>query len=281
MSPHIRTARRNPPRALQKDNGILGISGPAGASMARVFAAPGMEEHTVPANRQDTAQTFPAGAPDPCRPAYLLQATLPASKRWQNHHARRALILAAARRLISDAGLEGVCLHSIAKSCGISVPTIYNIVGNRAHVLDESSAEWVHWLALSARSNAPAEGQLLAILLAFWNSALRFPQYTMKAVRNSVMPGLPLHRAFRDAGSLAILDLLAILKSQNLLRGSVDIESFAWHVTQSVHAGVCDWCLAPYESLRFERNFTEGPGLMLLGALRGQAARRIEQALDA
>ena len=54
---------------------------------------------------------------------------------------RRERILEAARELISDEGFENLTMRSLAVASGVTVPTIYNLIGNKDEVLAASIHE--------------------------------------------------------------------------------------------------------------------------------------------
>ena len=57
------------------------------------------------------------------------------SKRTLQMKRRRDRILDAARELISDQGYEHLTMRTLAEASGVTVPTIYNLIGNKDAVL--------------------------------------------------------------------------------------------------------------------------------------------------
>ncbi len=57
------------------------------------------------------------------------------SLRSQNMQKRRARILAEARGLLARGGFDAMSLRELARLAGVTVPTIYNLVGNKEEVL--------------------------------------------------------------------------------------------------------------------------------------------------
>ncbi|MCB5946075.1 TetR/AcrR family transcriptional regulator [Acidocella sp. KAb 2-4] len=224
-------------------------------------------------------------APNPYEPAnlhrYVHVAAPSCGKRWFNHQERRSSILAAARRRLVDAGFEGVCFRDIAELCEISVPTIYNIVGDRAEVMNQASIEWVQWLGAAASVQGEGGNKVLWAMQTFWDSALAYPEFTKTAAQLSATPGRPLSDAFYKAGVALISKWLTELRAQKRLRPSISIDGLAWQLSLAVTAGVCNWVFAPYAEARYKRDFANGPGLMLLGAMQGAEVAVVEQALEA
>lgn len=55
--------------------------------------------------------------------------------RVANMAQRRARILHAARRMLVTGGIEGLNLRALAAAAGVTVPTIYNLVGNKEDLI--------------------------------------------------------------------------------------------------------------------------------------------------
>jgi len=55
--------------------------------------------------------------------------------RAQNMEKRRERILKEARKMLAEGGFDALNLRDLAEVSGITVPTIYNLIGNKAEVL--------------------------------------------------------------------------------------------------------------------------------------------------
>ena len=67
--------------------------------------------------------------------------TLDPSTRTLNMRRRRDRILDHARRLIGRQGYDALTLRELAQAAEVTVPTIYNLVGNKAQLLGELNRE--------------------------------------------------------------------------------------------------------------------------------------------
>lgn len=67
----------------------------------------------------------------------MTQETLdqPTSTRSANKAKRRATILSEARRLIATEGFEALKLRDLADRAGVTVPTVYNLIGGKPEIL--------------------------------------------------------------------------------------------------------------------------------------------------
>lgn len=61
--------------------------------------------------------------------------TTPRSRREANVATRRQRILESARSLLAEAGQDGLSMRKLAKEAGLSVTTLYNLVGSREDIL--------------------------------------------------------------------------------------------------------------------------------------------------
>lgn len=222
----------------------------------------------------------PESVLEPVQPCASVGAGLrPVTKRWNQFRVRRGKILAAARAVMSEVGYEMTFLKSIAGRAGVSVPTIYNVVGNRAGVLDQASAEWVEWLFLGDRTAPPGPGTtdgLIRALGRVWMSAVDFPDYTQRGVETFLGKDRPLQQAYRGTGRRLAHRMLVDLARQGLLSDAVDLDALSWHLTEVVHAGVVRWTSDRYDAARYRAEFASGPGLLVIGALSLGERNRVE-----
>ena len=55
--------------------------------------------------------------------------------RARNMEKRRERILAQARNMLAEGGFEALNLRDLAEDSGVTVPTLYNLIGNKAEIL--------------------------------------------------------------------------------------------------------------------------------------------------
>ena len=96
------------------------------------------------------------------------------SRRAQNMRKRRARILAGARKLLTQGGFEAVNLRAIARLAAITVPTIYNLVGNKEELLAALFAEVLNEIESRITSAQTTEPLALAEAVVLASTAL-FP----------------------------------------------------------------------------------------------------------
>ena len=87
---------------------------------------------------------------------------------------RRERILAEAREIIGARGFDGLTMRALAQAVGVTVPTIYNLIGNKDEVLFGAVAEQTDRFQHGIERSA---GDLLAVEDATVRELLRMPGY--------------------------------------------------------------------------------------------------------
>ncbi len=201
--------------------------------------------------------------------------------RWASSVHRRSKILATARLLMSQHAFDKVKLQSLAEDCGISIQTIYNLIGNREQMLHASATQWVYAIAADGRKLAEDSdfNSTFTILAMFWSSAFVHRDYVRSAAHCTVFEGAPLRQPFYDAGTAVFLEDITRLAAHGMVRAGVDLKCLARQLNVSANSTICQWVIEQYDANEFGRELLNGPGLMLAGALVGEEAARLERAM--
>ncbi len=214
--------------------------------------------------------------------SYVDRARTERPVRWASSVRRRSKILASARLFMSQHAFDKVKLQSLAQDCGVSIQTIYNLIGNREQMLHASAAQWVFAIAADGRKLAVESdfNSTFVILAMFWSSAFVHRDYVRSAAHFTVYDGAPLRQPFYDAGNAAFLEDLTRLQGLGMVRGGVDLKCLARQLNVSANSTICQWVIEHYDANEFGRELLNGPGLMLAGALMGEEAVRLERTMD-
>ena len=81
----------------------------------------------------------------------------------QNMEARRQRLLEEVRRLIESGGFEGLTMRELASASGVTVPTIYNLIGNKEAVLLAAVEEQTQGFTLALER---VQGDLIEVVEA-------------------------------------------------------------------------------------------------------------------
>jgi AcrR family transcriptional regulator len=220
-------------------------------------------------------------APDPLQPLFQPEGAAEKGRQWLAMRRRRSQILAAARLLISEVGVENVHLHQIAARSQMAVQTLYNLVGDRATVLGASSEEWITAIATLARfeSRRLQTDPAFMLIALCWIAAMKDRAYVDNATLGSFSPDSPLRRHFISATEREIAAELYVLLQSGELAPFVDVRSLARQLTLTANSTITGWILEPFAEADFMRDLINGPGLMLRAALKGAALERLERSL--
>ena len=97
----------------------------------------------------------------------------PTNRREANVAARRQRILESARALLQEAGPEGLSMRKLARQAGLSVTTLYNLLGSREEILQALIKDSVGRLEAPAADAGAARNPLLRASRAM-ESILRY-----------------------------------------------------------------------------------------------------------
>jgi len=87
---------------------------------------------------------------------------------------RRERILEAARAIIGEHGYEALTMRDLAQQSRVTVPTIYNLIGNKEQVLFAAVEQQTGSFVSSIQR---AEGDVVAVIDAAVSELLRMPRY--------------------------------------------------------------------------------------------------------
>ena len=85
----------------------------------------------------------------------------PTNRREANVAARRQRILESARALLQEAGPEGLSMRKLARQAGLSVTTLYNLLGSREEILQALIQDSVQRLEAPAADTSASRDPLL------------------------------------------------------------------------------------------------------------------------
>lgn len=79
------------------------------------------------------------------------------SQRETSKQQRRERIISTARELIRTAGVDGLSIRNLADRAGVTVPTIYNLVGNKTAILEALAREITQQLVKAHRASTTSD----------------------------------------------------------------------------------------------------------------------------
>lgn len=197
---------------------------------------------------------------------------------------RRSRILAAARELISEGGFDGLTMRQLAERARVSVPTVYNLIGNKFLLLEALLRAQVAE-ALAALARLPRTPSAIDYIEQMPGVAhdvlLANPGYTRALIHIFLTSedSAPARRVL-DAQSMALM-AEAVRSAQR--SGELCAWADADLVAESMYAIYCHaligWGSGEIEEDELRACTRQGTGLLLLGLSAGEARARLEAKL--
>jgi AcrR family transcriptional regulator len=167
---------------------------------------------------------------DPKRPVLAIPGQLsPPSKSMarQSQRYRRALILAAIRKLLIEEGYKGVTVRRIAELSGFVVQTVYNLVGPRDHAIVEAIADYTAHIGQIAPFSAEDPAAVVRIIEWQGQSVMQAPEFTRQVCLIYFTEGRHIFRDYREKQIRNVHSLLAKQKRIGVLRRDVNCRQLA------------------------------------------------------
>lgn len=180
--------------------------------------------------------------------------------RARNMQKRRTRIIAEARKLLARGGNGALNLRELASQANLTVPTIYNLVGNKEDVLLAVAAEVLTEIESRIAPASSAEPLEVAAALVEESTQLfseneDFYRSAFLAVEGLDESGQHHHeveRIYAWAEALVLEGVDACLKAR-LLRGRVPLESMSNLITRNYRMNCRGWAFGHYGLEEFRR----------------------------
>ncbi|MFU8814880.1 MAG: TetR/AcrR family transcriptional regulator [Pseudomonadales bacterium] len=193
---------------------------------------------------------------------------------------RRAHILETARRLIAERGYEAVTVRDLAERCRVSVPTLYNQFGGKDKLLATAIEDHFSSLLATARQPDAPEGlpRLVELIDRCAQHMLERDGYHRRllAAFTSLDATAEIQQRLAERLAAALAAQLTTLRLQRRLAGWVDVGLLAGQITSACIGTAVIWSGGHLPGDRLLPGMRYAAGLVLLGALRGAAARTLE-----
>jgi len=194
---------------------------------------------------------------------------------------RKARILAEARRLIARHGFEGLTMRDVADAARVSVPTVYNLVGNK-YALVEALVEEHFADFISALGAEPPGDGLVEQVLAVWRASHRLllatPAYTRALVHVflTTEDASPIRRVMDQRSVDMMAETLRAAQRSGELVSWVDPVVVSRTMYGIYVHKVIGWAANEIDDEGLPVFVTLGWALILLGLARGRTRERLE-----
>lgn len=198
---------------------------------------------------------------------------------------RRRRILEGARTLIAERGFGGITVRDLARTCRVSVPTLYNLFGGKDALLAAAVEE--HFLGLL--ESAPREGagsghlRLLAILSRIALEVTRHSGYNRALLRAfaEVRETEPVQLTIAESLAAELAGALEEMREKRQLAAWVDSGALASQITAVCINTTVIWARGMLPDEAVEAGMTYPSCMLALAAARGAARKALEDRAQA
>ena len=196
----------------------------------------------------------------------------------QQKEERRQRIREESRRLLIELGYEGLTVRKLATACGLSVPTLYNLVGSKATIIAEDAIETFR--RVSERFDEAAEGDPIDRAFALYE-VVRAEILSRDAYFRALLPHLdavPELRPVRDAvGQLQTAQLVHVLSSgpRQVFQADFDLRLAASQLYDLANAAFTGWAVGRVPQAQLGPRLRHGAALVLASGARGAAKQKL------
>jgi len=200
--------------------------------------------------------------------------------REQKMAERRERILAAARQIIAEEGLEALTTRALARRARVTVPTVYNLVGAKDAVLFAAVEDrtWRFLAALGNRVELRPEARAIAVSRDCVAELIRTPHYyrAILLLMHSSEAGTEVRRSVGHSVVAEFEEAIAALQRSGDLIDWLEPRSLAERLGVTLTAAALQWATGDLADDELERTAVLGTCLLLLGACRGSARSAVE-----
>jgi AcrR family transcriptional regulator len=218
-----------------------------------------------------------------------VESSVPAGSglRERNIAARRNAILAAARRLLADGGLQALSMRKLADEASLSVRTLYNLWGTREEILEAlllDAQERIDTAILGATLPDDPLEQCEALSRIVLSQMIQ-DQQVFRAMALARLEGeIAGHRSSSPAMSDSVRQLteaIKVAREQGIVESPLKPAQIALQVHQGFEMAIIQWALNGIDDAQFEARALYGLNLALLAVVRPRHRARLEESLTA
>ena len=184
----------------------------------------------------------------------------PTTLRTRNMQHRRERILRTARELLASGGFEALSLRELARQAEVTVPTIYNLIGNKEEILVALFAQAVGEIESRMRADHPSDPLALAEAVVKTSTGLfaedeGFYRAAFLAVEALEQAGSHPEKVARlfAGGEALIAAGLEACGAAGLLRGRLPASALVEHFLRSFRMLCRGWAFGQLEITVFRR----------------------------
>jgi AcrR family transcriptional regulator len=210
----------------------------------------------------------------------LPPASPPTSRREAAKNERRARIVAAARDILREAGVEGLSVKAVAARAGLSLSTLYNLFASKDAILAGIHHENVLEHAAQVEA-AHSPDSLQRVFDAIDIAARRYradPEFYRAILHRDVGSAYdPARDALLEEPRMFWRGVLTAPVQDGWLRPAADTEVLAALLNQLLSGATWDWIMGRISEARFADEAKLSCACLLAPFARGEASLRLRK----
>lgn len=189
--------------------------------------------------------------------------------------ARRQRILQAATPLLAAGGVAGLTVRAVAEAAGVTVPTLYNLIGNKDQVVAALVADTLAQLAAALQAQPPARGlqRARAITQCTLYVITAEPDRYAAIFRAMQETGIGPHDCPALAGAAALQEAaIREAEADGDLHGRLAPGPLAWHVVRGQAEAYGAWShgIIPASAMRARALYAQHVALLADATKQGR-----------
>jgi len=174
----------------------------------------------------------------------------------RSQRARKSVILATIRRILTEGGCDSVTVRRVAESSGYAVQTIYNLVGPRDEAITEAISEYSLFVGRTVSPQAEDPNALFNIIDSWTASAERMPEFCRQSNLIFFSNSRHIYYEFRDRQLNGLRNLLVRQRSSGVIRADIDTRDLAEQLTLLSSGLWLEWSDRPFPLEQLKRRLS-------------------------
>jgi len=225
----------------------------------------GVTSATISVSGQAHSETAPGNVYDPFAPILHFpgKAVCAGTGVRSNQRARRSRILAAIRRLLTEAGCENVTVRDMAEASGCVVQTIYNLVGPRNEAISDAISEYSLFVGRTACPK-PQDPTAFFAIVNRWMAAIdATPDFCRQSNMIYFTPSREIYYRFRERQLAGLRNLLRRQQNYGIILADANIRGLAEHIVLHASALWLEWSDRPFPVEQLRQKLCGGAAILL------------------
>ncbi len=215
----------------------------------------------------------------------MSQVEAPTSLRERNVEARRQRILAAARDLIAEGGMDALSMRRLAGRARLSVTTLYNLVGARSDIVRALVMDAIDRMDQELDRTAPLDDPIercraiVTVSSGYMVEHADIFRPMLLAAHDGDAEHVRAAEPVAERAARMQARAIEVAVERGLLRDLLDPLQLGRQIYHGFDGAACQWAMGQIDAPTFEARALFGLDLALLGFARGALRGELEAEL--